>query len=83
MNTYNVAVKILPRPGLLDPQGKAILDALHALEHRGVRAVHVGKAMDLEIAAPDPESALEAARTMCQVLLANPVTEDYSVGLAS
>ena len=43
MSRYRVAVHIVPRRGLLDPQGKAVADALHSLGFNGVRDVRVGR----------------------------------------
>ena len=43
MSRYRVAVHIVPRRGLLDPQGKAVADALHSLGFAGVRDVRVGR----------------------------------------
>jgi phosphoribosylformylglycinamidine synthase len=77
--TYRVHVRVMPRRGLLDPQGQAVESALAALEFAGVSNVHIGKAIELDLAAPDPEQATERARAMCDKLLANPVTEDYQI----
>ena len=77
--TIRVHVRIVPRSGLLDPQGQAIEHALSALGFSGVADVRVGKAIELNIEAATPEAAESAARDMCQRLLANPVTEDFLI----
>ena len=79
MKTFRVAVHIVPRSGLLDPQGKAVAEALHALDFRGVRSVHVGRHIVIELAATDAVAAESVAQAMCQRLLANPVTEDFEI----
>ncbi len=79
MKRFKVAVQIIPRAGLLDPQGKAVADALHALGFGDVSSVHVGRHVVIELSAPDAMSAESAAQAMCQRLLANPVTEDFEV----
>jgi len=77
--TYRVHVRVLPRRGLLDPQGQAVESALAALEFSDVSNVHVGKAIEFDLAAPDAERARDQARAMCAKLLANPVTEDFEI----
>jgi phosphoribosylformylglycinamidine synthase PurS subunit len=79
MKRYRVSVHITPRRGLLDPQGKAVAGALHALGFASVADVHVGRHIVVELDAADETAADHAARAMCQRLLANPVTEDYDV----
>ena len=77
--TFRVAVHVVPRRGLLDPQGQAVAGALHSLGFDGVREVHVGRHLVLELAARDGAEAERTARDMCRRLLANPVTEDYEI----
>lgn len=79
MSRFRVAVHIVPRRGILDPQGKAVADALHTLGFNGVRDVHVGRHIVLDVDASDAKSADASARTMCEKLLANPVTEDFEI----
>ncbi len=76
---YRVHVRILPRPGLLDPQGQAVEHALATLAFANVGNVHVGKAVDLDVVATSEAEAAKHARAMCDKLLANPVIEDYAV----
>jgi phosphoribosylformylglycinamidine synthase subunit PurS len=79
MSRYRVAVQVVPRRGLLDPQGKAVADALHPLGFGGVAAVHVGRHLVLDVDAADADTARRQTREMCERLLANPVTEDYEI----
>ncbi len=79
MPRYRVAVHIVPRRGILDPQGKAVCDALHALGFAAVADAHVGRHLVLEVDAASDSDAKRAVRTMCDKLLANPVTEDYEI----
>ncbi|MES1259600.1 MAG: phosphoribosylformylglycinamidine synthase subunit PurS [Gemmatimonadota bacterium] len=73
---------MIPRSGLLDPQGQAIAHALGALGFPGVGDVRVGKAIELDIDAASNAAAETAARSMCERLLANPVTEEFTVEIA-
>lgn len=79
MSLFRVAVHITPRQGLLDPQGKAVGDALHTLGFSGVRDVRIGRFITLEIEATDAMEVDGAVREMCEKLLANPVTEDFEI----
>lgn len=79
MTDYRVEVRVVPRQGILDPQGKAVADALASLGFDGIGDVHVGRLVTLGVAAESAEAARESAITMCRQLLANPVTEDFRV----
>jgi len=76
---FRVAVHIVPRKGLLDPQGKAVTGALHTLGFAAVAEVHVGRHLVIETKAADAKAAEASVREMCTRLLANPVTEDYEI----
>jgi len=77
--TFRVHVRVMPRKGLLDPQGQAVEGALRALKFEQASNVHVGRAIEFDVAAPSPDAARSAAQAMCAKLLANPVTEDYQI----
>lgn len=79
MTQYQVDVRVVPRQGILDPQGKAVAGALSALGFSGVSDVHVGRLVTLTLAAASAAAAEEAATEMCRQLLANPVIEDFQV----
>ncbi|MDH5256232.1 MAG: phosphoribosylformylglycinamidine synthase subunit PurS [Gammaproteobacteria bacterium] len=79
--TYRVHIRVVPRAGLLDPQGQAVEHALAVLGFTGAADVRVGRAIELAIDAPSAEAAQASARQMCEKLLANPVTEDFSLAV--
>lgn len=81
MNRYQLEIRVVPRAGLLDPPGKAIHHALHALDYAEVTDVRVGKAIALRLDAPSEEAARARAEQMCRKLLANPVTEDFEIAV--
>jgi phosphoribosylformylglycinamidine synthase len=70
---------VIPRPGLLDPEGKAIQSALHSLDYEQVHEVRVGKLLYVDVEATSAEEARDGADAMCRRLLANPVTEDFEI----
>lgn len=77
--TFRVHVRVMPRRGLLDPQGQAVEHALKALKFEQAGNVHVGKAIEFDLDAESGEAARAEARAMCDKLLANPVTEDFEI----
>ena len=79
MSDFQVEVRVVPREGILDPQGKAVAGALKSLGFEGVDHVHVGRLVTLSLSADSADAAQAAAVAMCRQLLANPVTEDYDV----
>jgi phosphoribosylformylglycinamidine synthase len=72
-------VHITLKPGVLDPQGKAIENALTNIGFQGVNDVRQGKYIELELADSDPAAANSAVKEMCERLLANTVIENYRV----
>jgi phosphoribosylformylglycinamidine synthase PurS subunit len=76
---FRVAVQVLPRRGILDPQGKAVGDALRTLGFAGVTDVHVGRHLVIDTSADSADAAKAAVKSMCDRLLANPVTEDFII----
>jgi phosphoribosylformylglycinamidine synthase subunit PurS len=66
-------VLVRAKPGILDPQGKAVERALPALGFDGVTNVRVGRLIELEVEDPRQLGA------MCEQLLANPLIEDYEI----
>jgi len=75
-------ITITLKPGVLDPQGKAIENALARLGFRGVREVRQGKYIELELDAPAEGTARAEVEKICQELLANTVIENYTYILA-
>jgi phosphoribosylformylglycinamidine synthase len=74
-------VHITLKQGVLDPQGKAIANALHHMGFSGVDNVRQGKFLELDLKSADKAAAEKEVRTMCERLLANTVIEDYAVEL--
>jgi len=74
-----VRVQVMLRPDVLDPQGKAIGNALAALGFGGIGEVRQGKLIELELAEIDTGRTREQVEAMCKQLLANPVIEDYAI----
>jgi phosphoribosylformylglycinamidine synthase len=69
----------MPKPEILDPQGKAVLGALPRLGFDGVVDVRQGKRFEVEVDGDASEETLAEVRKMAETLLSNPVIEDYSV----
>ena len=74
-------VTVYPRREVLDPQGKAIRNALARIGFAGVEDVRAGKSFEIELGTDDREAARRDLAKMCEKLLANTVVEDYSVEL--
>ena len=74
-------VTVTLKPGVLDPQGKAIEGALSALGFAGVDAVRQGKVFDIELQGDDRGKAEADLKAMCEKLLANMVIENYVVAV--
>jgi phosphoribosylformylglycinamidine synthase PurS subunit len=72
-------VTVMPKAGVLDPQGKAIGHALESLGFGGVGEVRAGKVIELDLAETDPARARQAAEEMARKLLANTVIESFRV----
>jgi len=79
VSRFRVRARVMPRAGILDPQGQAVAHALTALGFEGVGEARVGRSVELLVEAGDAAAAREAAGRMCQRLLANPVTEDFTL----
>ncbi|MBI5137687.1 MAG: phosphoribosylformylglycinamidine synthase subunit PurS [Nitrospirae bacterium] len=75
-------VTVTFKHGVLEPQGKAILHALHNLGYAGVDNVRVGKLIEMDLNGADPDKAKKDLEAMCQELLANPVIENYAIEIA-
>ena len=69
------------KPGVLDPQGKAIGHALNGLGFGAVGDVRQGKLIELELAETDADKAKADIKAMCEKLLANTVIEKYEIEL--
>lgn len=76
-----VVVDVMPKPEILDPQGKAVLGALPRLGFDGVTDVRQGKRFELEIDGDLTDERLAEVTAMAETLLSNPVIEDFSVSV--
>ena len=73
-----VVVDVMPKPEILDPQGKAVTGALGRLGFSGI-SVRQGKRFELEVDGELTEERLAQVRSLAETLLSNPVIEDYEV----
>ena len=76
-------IKITLKNGVLDPQGRAIQNALGAMGMAGVNDVRQGKFIEVDIAETDEAKAKALVERMCKDLLANTVIENYTYELVS
>ena len=74
-------ITITLKLGVLDPQGKAIAGALHALGFDSVGDVRQGKYIEIEVAESDPSRARAEIERICEQLLANTIIENYAYEL--
>ena len=70
-------VFVTPKDGILDPQGRAVQQSLHALGYPEVGEVRLGKYLEVRLADVSRDSATARVREMCERLLANRVIEDF------
>ncbi|MES3039057.1 MAG: phosphoribosylformylglycinamidine synthase subunit PurS [Bdellovibrionota bacterium] len=71
-------VRILPKKGFLDPQGRAV-EALLKEQHKTLNTVHVGKWIEVQVNEKDAVKAFKAVEQMAMEVLANPMTESFEV----
>lgn len=74
-------IHIQLKESILDPQGQAVLHALHNLDHKEVQDVRIGKYIEVRLNATDSTKASKQVEQYCQSLLANMVIENYSFQL--
>ncbi len=78
-----VVVSVMPKPEILDPQGKAVHTALPRLGFTGVTDVRQGKRFELEVDGELTDAKLAEIHDLAERLLSNPVIEDFSVAVVS
>ena len=78
---YQARVLVRLRPSVLDPAGEATRGAAERLGVEGISKVRIGKAVELELDAPDADEARRRLELLSDRLLANPVIEDWSLEL--
>ena len=79
MTRFLGRVRVMPRAGLLDPQGHAVEHALGALGFDTVSAVRVGRTLEIALEGESEQQVRQRLREMCEKLVANPVTEDFTI----
>jgi phosphoribosylformylglycinamidine synthase len=76
-----VVVSVMPKPEILDPQGKAVQHALPKLGFDGITDVRQGKRFELEVDGELTEARLQEIHDLAEKLLSNPVIEDFSLSV--
>ena len=79
MSSHRFAVNVTPKPGILDPQGRAVEGSLGHLGIEGVSAVRVGRRVELSVEAADAAAARAIVERLASELLSNPLIETYAV----
>jgi phosphoribosylformylglycinamidine synthase len=76
---FRFAVNVSPKPGILDPQGRAVEGSLGHLGIDGVSAVRVGRRIELTVTAADEDAARSIVERLARELLSNPLIEAYEI----
>jgi phosphoribosylformylglycinamidine synthase len=79
MSTFRFAVNVLPKDGILDPQGRAVEGSLGHLGVDGVSAVRVGRRVELTVDAADAAAARAVVDRLGEELFSNPLIESFEV----
>ena len=79
MTTFRFAVNVTPKPGILDPQGRAVEGSLGHLGIAGVSSVRVGRRVELTVDAADAPAAQAVVDQLARELLSNPLIEAYQI----
>ncbi|EQD66279.1 phosphoribosylformylglycinamidine synthase subunit PurS [mine drainage metagenome] len=77
--TLKITILVRIRPGILDPQGQAVCQALHDSGANEVSSVRIGKIIEITIEDKPFEDFSEVARRFCESLLVNPLTEEFEI----
>jgi phosphoribosylformylglycinamidine synthase len=80
-NQWIIEAEIMPKRGVNDPQGEAVLSGLGLLGFSKAGRVRVGKLIRVEVEADSEDEAREMGTRMCDQLLANPVIEEYELSV--
>ena len=81
MPSFSARVLVSLRPSVLDPAGEATRAAASRLGVDGISKLRIGKAVEVELEAPDAQSARQQLELLSDRLLANPVIEDWTLEL--
>jgi phosphoribosylformylglycinamidine synthase len=76
---FRFAVNVLPKEGILDPQGRAVEQSLPHLGLAGIGEVRVGRRVELAVDAPDALAARVVVEALSRELLCNPLIEQYAI----
>jgi phosphoribosylformylglycinamidine synthase subunit PurS len=76
---FRFAVNVLPKDGILDPQGRAVEQSLPHLGLAGIEQVRVGRRIELSVDAPDAATARGVVDELARELLCNPMIEQYAI----
>jgi phosphoribosylformylglycinamidine synthase subunit PurS len=79
MTSHRFAVNVTPKPGILDPQGRAVEGSLGHLGIEGVSGVRVGRRVELTVDAADQTAARAVVERLAAELLSNPLIEAYAI----
>ena len=79
MTSFRYAVNVTPKPGILDPQGRAVEGSLGHLGIVGVSAVRVGRRVELTVDAGDERASRAVVERLARELLSNPLIEAYDI----
>jgi phosphoribosylformylglycinamidine synthase len=77
-----IEAEIMPKQGVNDPQGDAVMSGLKSLQFHTTERVRVGKLIRIELRADSEDDAIGQGTRMCESLLANPVIEEFVVSAA-
>jgi phosphoribosylformylglycinamidine synthase len=79
MGTYKFSVSVMPRDGILDPQGRALENSLPGMGVTVVHGVRIGKRVDLEVEAEHADEARKVVDQLARDLIANPLVEKWEI----
>jgi phosphoribosylformylglycinamidine synthase len=79
MSSFRFAVNVTPKPGILDPQGRAVEGSLSHLGVDGVSEVRVGRRVELTVEASGEAAAREVVERLARELFSNPLIEAFEV----
>jgi phosphoribosylformylglycinamidine synthase len=82
MSAFRFCVSVMPRAGILDPQGRAVQNALPQLGATAVHDVRIGRRVELTVEAATESEARAVVERLAAELLANPLVEDWQIELA-
>jgi phosphoribosylformylglycinamidine synthase len=79
MTAYRFAIAVMPKAGILDPQGRAVEQALPHLQVASVSAVRVGRRVELTVEAADAQAARAIVERLAGEVFANPIIEAWAI----